>query len=118
MGQFRVPITVEGRSRKARVTALVDTGASLTVIPRSLATRLKLTAFRTVTVGLADGRDRRMPVAQAMVRLDGRSVPASVLVAPAGEVLLGAETLELLDVTVDPRRRKLKFGKHFALKAA
>src|SRR5688572_11468440 len=117
MGQLRVPITIEGRSRKAHVTALVDTGASLTVIPRALATRLKLAAFRTVTVGLADGRDRRMPVAQAMIRLDGRSVPANVLMESAGDVRLGATTLALLDVELDRTRRRLKFGKHFALKA-
>ena len=37
-------------------------------------------------------------------------------VVVASEVLLGSDTLELLDVTVDPKRLELKFGRHFALK--
>lgn len=118
MGLIRVPITLEGKKLKAKVTALVDTGASLTVIPQALADRLKLVPFKTVTVSLADGRERRMPIGQAMVRIDDRSAPANVLVSPHGEVLLGAETLELLDISVDSKHRRLKFGKHFALKAA
>lgn len=116
MGQLRVPITVEGRRRKVRATALVDTGASLTVIPRSMAVRLELAEFKEVSVTLADGRSQLMPISQALVHLDGRTAPSQVLIAPDGEVLLGSETLELLDVTVDPKRRKLKFGRHFALK--
>jgi len=118
MGLIRVPITLEGKKRKVHVTALVDTGASLTVIPRSIASQLGLAAFKTMTVQIADGGTRRMPVSTLLVRLDGRSVPSTVFIAPQGEVLLGAETLELLDVTVDPKRRRLKMGTHFALKAA
>lgn len=118
MGLIRVPVTLKGRKRTVRVTALVDTGASLTVIPRSIAARLELPALRTMTVHLADGRRQRMPVSAAIVRLDGREVPSTVFVAPGGEVLLGAETLELLDVSVDPKRRRLKFGKFFGLKIA
>jgi clan AA aspartic protease len=118
MGLIRVPVTLKGRKRKVKVIALVDTGASLTVIPRSIAARLELPALRTMAVHLADGRRQRMPVSAAIVRLDGREVPSTVFVAPGGEVLLGAETLELLDVSVDPKRRRLKFGKFFGLKLA
>lgn len=117
MGVIRVPITLEGRTRKVNVTALVDTGASLTVIPRQVAKQLGLAPFKNVTVELADGRSKRMPVAQAMVRIDGRSAPASVLISSGGEVLLGAEAMELLDITVDPKHRRLRMGSHFALKA-
>jgi len=118
MGLIRVPITLEGKRRKVNVTALVDTGASLTVIPRHVAKQLGLVPFRIVSTELADGRTKRMPVGQAMVRIDGRSAPASVLISTGTEVLLGAEAMELLDITVDPKRRRLKLGKHFTLKAA
>jgi len=118
MGLIRVPITLEGRKRKLKVTALVDTGASITAIPRHLSDQLGLTSFKSMTVQLADGRIRKMPVSMAIVQLDGRAVPSTVFLVPSGEVLLGAETLELLDVSVDPKRRRLKMGKHFALKAA
>ena len=113
-----MPITLEGRKRKLNVTALVDTGASMTVVPRAIASRLKLAKFKTMAVQMADGRTSRLPVSTVIVRLDGRAVPSSVFVVPTGEVLLGAETLELLNVSVDPKRRRLKMGKHFALKAA
>ncbi|MEK7476318.1 MAG: hypothetical protein AAB152_11895 [Candidatus Coatesbacteria bacterium] len=36
-------------------------------------------------------------------------MPSTILVSPdGGEVLLGAETLEVLGLAVDPRRRRLK----------
>ncbi|MEK7477630.1 MAG: clan AA aspartic protease [Candidatus Coatesbacteria bacterium] len=113
-----MPITLEGKKRRLNVTALVDTGASLTVIPRQVARQLALVPFRDVMVEMADGRSRRMPVAQVLVRVDGRSAPASVFISTGNEVLLGAEALELLDITVDPKRRRLKMGKHYGLKAA
>lgn len=113
-----MPITLEGRKRKVHLTALVDTGASITAVPRQVADQLGLTSFKSMTVQLADGQVKKMPVSMTIVHLDGRSVPASVFIVPSGEVLLGAETLELPDVTVDPKRRRLKMGKHFALMAA
>ena len=118
MGLIRVPITLEGKKGKASVTASVDTGASITIVPRLIAEKLGLTSFKSMTVQLADGQVKKMPVSMAIVNRRHRSVPSSVFIVPTGEVLLGAETLELLDVTVDPKRRRLKMGKHFALKAA
>ena len=118
MGLIRVNITLEGKHKSMKCLALVDTGATFSVIPQSAAKRLGLTPMRSYTVELADGRVERLPATTVGVKLDGRSAPVTALISPRGEMLLGAETLEVLDVTIDPKRRKLKMGTHFALKAA
>ena len=118
MGVIRIDVVLEGKTRKLPAKALVDTGASLSVIPRSIAQRLDLVPFKSYSVELADGRIRKLPVATAGIRVNGRSAPASVLIAPKGEVLLGAETMELLGITVDPRHRRLKLARRFVIKAA
>ncbi len=108
-------------SRGRRVekrNARVDTGASLTVIPRDLARHVGITPGRTVPVRLAGGRTTRMPVSTAFIRLDGRETPSTVLIAPGGDILLGAATLELLGASVDLKRRRLKLSPKVALMAA
>jgi len=118
MSVIRINAILEGKNRRLSAKALVDTGASLSVIPRSIARRLGLSPFKSYSVEFADGRIRRLPVATAGIRVNGRSAPASVLIAPKGEVLLGAETMELLGITVDPGRRRLKMARRFVIKAA
>ena len=77
--QTKAVIMSDNGGRKILARALVDTGASLTVIPQELARRLALVPFKIVSVETAGGVTKRMPVAQAMVRIDGRAVPASVV---------------------------------------
>jgi clan AA aspartic protease len=113
-----VAISSSRGRRVVRRDALVDTGASLTVIPRELARRVGIAPGKTVPVRLAGGRTTRMPVATAFIRLDGRETPSTVLIAPGGDVLLGAETLELLGASVDLKRRRLKLSPKVALMAA
>jgi len=120
MGLIRVAVAISSiRGRKIeRRDALVDTGASLTVIPRDLARRVGIAPGRSVPVQLAGGRTARMPVGSAFILLDGRRAPCTVLIAPGGDVLLGAETLELLGASVDLKRRRLKLARKTALMAA
>lgn len=120
MGLIRVAVgisSIRGR-RTERVSALVDTGASLTVVPQKLARRIGIAAGRAVPVRLAGGRTVRMPVGTAFIRLDGRTAPSTVLIAEDGDVLLGAETLELLGASIDFKRRRLKLAPKTALMAA
>jgi len=117
MGIVRIAVTLSGR-RSERVKAMVDTGATYTVVPAAVARKIGLKELKPVFVQLADGSRRKFPVATAMVRVNGRSAPATVLVAPAGEVLLGAETLEVLGLVVDPKRRRVRAVHPFAIKAA
>ena len=111
-------VTLEGKRRKLRIRALVDTGATFSVIPQESARLLGLIPMRSYTVELANGKFQRLPATSVGIRLDGRSAPVTALISPRGEMLLGAETLEVLDISVDSKRRRLRMGKHFALKAA
>ena len=101
-----------------RQEALVDTGAYLTVIPRDLARRVGVTPGKALPVRIAGGRTIRMPVSTAFISLNGRKIPSTVLIAPGGGVLLGAETLELLGASVDLKRHRLKLAPKAASMAA
>src|SRR5207253_3841813 len=96
--------------RAARVRVLVDTGATHSVLPSDLATRLGVVASpRPIRVELADGSHRSMRVGAVLVRLLGREAGDTALIARRGaEPVLGVEALEALGLTVDPRSRKLK----------
>ena len=77
MGTFSVPVevgNVDGSSYES-LEALVDTGASYLVVPRSvlLAVGARVAERRQFT--LADGREVEMDVGAVSLRLDGRSFP-------------------------------------------
>ena len=108
MGIMHVTMKIKGK-RVATVRALVDTGASFSVVPDALAERIGLVTLEGMRVKMADGRIRKLRSATAIVTVAGRTVPATILVTPnGGDVLLGAETLETLGFSVDPRHRKLR----------
>jgi clan AA aspartic protease len=110
MGTFRVPIEVgdpEG-TRWERVEALVDTGSSYTLLPRSVWLRLGVSgAFRHPFV-LADGRQLEDEMAETRVRINGQIRTTLVIFGGEGaEPLLGAYTLEGFGLAPDPVGRRL-----------
>jgi clan AA aspartic protease len=110
MGAFRVPIEVgdvQGQRFEA-VEALVDTGATYTLVPRSLLQRLGVTPEERWPFTLADGRTVEYDVAQVQVRLDGRRRYTVVVFGDDGvQCLLGVVTLEEFRLGVDPVSRRL-----------
>jgi clan AA aspartic protease len=120
MGLIRVCIRLRATKTGPAITtrALVDTGASLTVIPKDLASRLKLHTIGSFKVELANGRKENMTAASAVIGVNGHEAPTTVLISPRGEALLGAESMELLGIIVDPKRRRLKYSSGFSIKAA
>ena len=96
---------IEERSR-----FLVDTGATYTVVPEDLASRLgTVLSPRPVVVTLADGSERSMFGTTILMRLAGREALVTALITPAGsEPLLGAEALEVLGLAIDPRDGSLR----------
>ncbi len=110
MGTFHYPIEIgdaQGQ-RFERVEALVDTGASYTVVPGPMLQRLGVTAHDRVVFFLADGRQIERDVGQTWVRIDGRSVITLVVFGDEGsDALLGAYTLEGLRLGVDPANQRL-----------
>ncbi len=110
MGTFRAAIEIgdpEGR-RYERVEALVDTGATYTLLPREILDRLGIRPQRERRFILADQREAMYQTAWVMVRIDGEAQPTiAVFGEPGCDALLGAVTLEEFGLAVDPVRRQL-----------
>ena len=110
MGTFRVSIDIgdpQGE-RYEPVDALVDTGATYLTLPGSVLQRLGVPADREVEFELDNGRIVQHEVGQTRVCIDGQSAIVPVVFAGEGsEPLLGAVTLELFLLPVDPVRQRL-----------
>ncbi len=103
--------------RAATVRMLVDTGATFSVIPPTLAKALGIRRpRRSVSVRLADGTRVRLGADVAILRIEGREAPVMVLVGKVHEPILGVEALEALGLVVDPRRKRLARSRSYALR--
>ena len=101
--------------RNARVRFLVDSGATQSLIPPELASRVGLEpSVVRETVRLATGRTVRLPMAVGLVRIDGREAGAIFWIGPCDEPLLGVEALEALGLALDPSRRRLRPTRPYA----
>jgi clan AA aspartic protease len=111
MGEVRVQIVVVNLRTGAQsegMTALADTGATLSVIPGEVLRRLGIEKRRTVSLVLADGRRAERGVGDAAVAVNGEAVPCRVVFGESGDaVLLGLTALEQLGLAVDPVQRRL-----------
>jgi clan AA aspartic protease len=105
MGTFSVPISVgdEARQRFEEIEALVDTGATNTTLPADLLKRLGVEPHRSAVFELADGRELELQIGRAWVRVDGQQEFTQVVFGPPGSgPILGAITLEEMNLAVDP----------------
>lgn len=104
----RARIGDEAGSSAAEVEALVDTGATLTVVPRRLAEQLGLRVTGRTQVETAAGRitlDRT----RIRIELEGREDVVPALISDVTDrVLIGVTTLEILGLQVDPLTGRLK----------
>ena len=86
----------------------MDTGASDTVLPQAVLRQLEITPIDRSRYSLADGRIIEYEVGEARIRIDGSERTALVVFGPEGTpALLGATTLELFHLAVDPVERRL-----------
>jgi aspartyl protease family protein len=108
MGLFHVKARLTGPTgRREEVELRVDTGATLTVVPRPLAERLVLKPARSQQVVIAGGQRDVWPVAEARLALNGDEITTPCFIAPDGPPLLGAVALESLFLAVDPVTKRL-----------
>ena len=110
MGTFSVPVEIgnaKGSNYEA-LDALVDTGASYLVAPRSILSGLGVAVAERRRFATADGRDVEMDVGVASLGLEDRAFPVLVVFGDdeAG-ALLGAVALEMFALAVDPVRKRL-----------
>lgn len=71
---------------------------------------------RSARVRLADGRRLRLGVDTAIVQIGDREAPATILVGPVHEPILGAAALEALGLVVDSRRGRLVPSRPYAVR--
>ena len=109
MGTFRVEVTLGNPDAAARATvdALVDTGATFSVMPASLLRRLGIEPTRTRRLRFANGQVEERQTGMAFFEVDGIDCEAMAVFGPDDLHLLGATTLEALLLMVDPINKQL-----------
>ena len=91
------------------VEAVVDTGATMVVLPQEIVDELGLKKVREVRVRYANNSTQSKSVyGVATVEISGRTGNFDVLAEAAGsQPLIGQVVLEILDLVVDSRTRRL-----------
>ena len=113
MGLFRVACQLENqqdRTRSVRVRdVVVDTGSELTWIRREHLLRIGIEPEkRDLRFVLANGQEITRSIGFAVIRVDEQLTTDEVVFAEPDDLqLLGARTLEGLNVKVDSRARRL-----------
>ena len=110
MGTFTVEIEVGDRTgdRFEPIEALVDTGATYTMIPASLLDSLGIVPVAQMSFILADGQRIQRDVGEASLRIHDSSFHSPVVFANEdSNVLLGAVTLQIFGLGVDPLNERL-----------
>ncbi len=111
MGMFEVNVklaNLAAPSQTEDLTLLVDTGATLSWIPRAILEKLGVRAFSRLPFTLADGRRLERDTTAVLLTIDGRKAPVQVAFGEDGEeAVLGATSLEGLGFMVDPIGEKL-----------
>ena len=109
MGLFEVQVGVGrmGADETAPVKALVDTGAAHSVMPESLMKRLGLAPLEYGPYSIADGSEVEYGYGIARFTFEGREFPCPVIFGSEDQFLLGATTLQIFNLMVDPAEEKL-----------
>jgi clan AA aspartic protease len=112
IGTFRIDIEIENPARPGErlmvPSALVDTGAELTWVPATVLETLGVRRLKTWRFRQADGTILERYVGSALVYAAGTVTTDDVVFGVPGDmVLLGARTLEGLNLRVDPRAKQL-----------
>lgn len=110
MGIFRIAIGVgnpAGGDLTSIPMALVDTGAAHTMLPESLLSYVHVAPRERIRWSLADGSSKELGYGMARISIDDREWPCPVIFGPEDEYLVGATTLEIFGLVVDPIGQKL-----------
>lgn len=112
MGTFHTKCKIEHTVDRAKSTVvsklLVDTGSEYTWVPAKTLERIGiLREKKDLAFVMANGQQVTRSVGFAIIRLDKHFTVDEVVFAEAGDLLLlGARTLEGLNLMVDPRRKR------------
>ena len=112
MGTFRIDIEIENPrypgARRAISAVLVDTGAELSWIPADILESLRIERRSRWRFRQADGTVLERWTGAAFIYAEGKTATDDVVFGEPGDlVLLGARSLEGLNLRVDPLRKRL-----------
>jgi clan AA aspartic protease len=112
MGTFRIDIEIENPARPgdSRVvsSALVDTGAELSWVPKDVLESLDVERNRKLRFRQADGTVLERWTGIVIINVGGKRTGDDVVFGEPGDlVLLGSRTLEGLNVRVEPVTKQL-----------
>ena len=110
MGIFNWPLRISSLDNGSPrdIEAMVDTGATYTMMPGSLLRELGIEPTDQAGFELADGRVVEMDIGEARDTINGKSVTTLVVFSEDNApILLGAYTLEGLRLAVDPVNQRL-----------
>jgi clan AA aspartic protease len=97
------------RKKKATIEFLVDSGAVYTLLPERDWKAIGLKAKRKMTFTLADGTRVERNISECHITLpQGEGHTPVILGEPGDEPLLGAVTLEILGLVLNPFNRSLE----------
>ena len=65
---------------------------------------------------MRDGSRLQLKTATAIIQIDGREAPATVLIGRMEEPILGVEALEGLGLKIDPKKERLILSRHYAVR--
>ena len=110
MGTFNVQIEVgdPGGQNYETVEAMVDSGAMYTFLPPSLLNKLGVVPHTKRGFVLADGSRIERGFSSTWVRMNGEAQMSPVVFGDENAIpLLGAVTLEIFAMGIDPVRKRL-----------
>ena len=110
MGLFNVALEVGNAdgTRFETVHALVDTGATFTIVPAEILRALGVARDKRGAFELADGSLRNFDIGETRIRVNGGETNSPVVFGEDGmQPILGAVTLEIFGLAVDPARKRL-----------
>ena len=112
MGLFRMTIGVESLVKRGQVIevpdTLVDTGSEFTWIPRAILESLGVGVERARRFIVADGRRIEREIGYAIIHAGGTAGIDYVVFAEESDFsILGAHSLEGLNLRVDPVKKQL-----------
>ena len=89
------------------VTALVYTGIAHSVMPESLLSKHGIAPLEYRLFAVAGGNEVEYGYGMAQFGIDGREFHCPVIFGADGEYLLGATTLQIFNLMVDPAEERL-----------
>jgi len=109
MGLTYLEGEIKGPKGRRHLRFLVDSGASYSLLPERAWKAIGLRPKRTMKFSLADGTTIERGVTECLISLREGEAHSPVILGTAGdEALLGAVTLEVLGLVLNPFNRTLQ----------